>query len=167
MVPVRPKLDEIPTFYATRSRQYDRNRTFIPYNNVALNVGNGLDVSSGLFTAPMKGIYFISFAALKMWGTLKLCVQLKHNNVTIATRQLSADPSYTFSRQQWIGLNLQSTLLMEVGDTVGVYLHEGVLYDADPYVGVGRDVAAIMTDDNGKSITTKNTVFTGFIVQVL
>ena len=140
--------------------------TFVTYDEITLNVGDGLNGHTGLFTASQREIYFISFAALKQWNTIILCVQPKHNNVTLVTRKISADPEDPVSHMQWTTLNLQSTLLVEAGNTVGVYLNNGVLYDTNVSSVSPKIDANRIYDIDGKPITDRNTVFTGYILQI-
>ena len=56
--------------------------TIIPFNNVQLNIANGYDSNSGIFTAPTHGLYHISYAVRAshtICGADPVCAQLNVN----------------------------------------------------------------------------------------
>jgi hypothetical protein len=68
-------------FHVQRNASYSLNGTTIPFQIERLNVGGGMNITSGIFTAPKSGIYFFSFTGLKPTPSLpQLCVDLYHNS---------------------------------------------------------------------------------------
>ena len=64
-------LQSIPAFFATlTSGNIGPNYAHdaIKFNDVSLNIGNGYNPSTGKFTAPVDGIYQISFSYLQQHG---------------------------------------------------------------------------------------------------
>ncbi len=150
-----------PAFHGIRVRPYGTANTFVKYDEALLNVGNGLNITTGLFTAPFRGIYFFSFSATKQWGQENMSVVLKHNNMTISTRTISTGKE-TAGNMEWLSVNLQATLRMEAGDIVGIYTTLGLLYDIHPLLGPFNDIGNITKETAGRY-----TVFTGFTLQKL
>lgn len=48
------------SFYASRSSSFG-NPGYVSYENIILNNGNGLDRTTGIFTAPKSGTYLFTF----------------------------------------------------------------------------------------------------------
>jgi hypothetical protein len=48
-------------FYVQRESKFSTLDTPIPFDLAVVNEGNAMDLTSGTFTAPRKGIYFFSF----------------------------------------------------------------------------------------------------------
>ena len=67
-------------FYVQRDQPYTLRGTTIPFNIELLNVGGGMNISSGIFTAPKSGIYFFSFTGIKNRPGTDLPVYLYHNS---------------------------------------------------------------------------------------
>ena len=110
-------------FHVQRNSTYTLNGTTIPFQIEQLNVGGGMNITSGIFTAPKSGIYFFSFTGLKDYPTDELRVDLYHNSIRI-TR---ADGTHV---QGLLTATLSSTLSLKSGDRISLQLTTGQLYDA-------------------------------------
>ena len=143
----------IPAFYVFRSTPYNKQLSVIPFEEGFLNNGCSYNSSSGVFIAPLKGIYFFYFQAIKIWGTPNhLNVRLLHNNEEVAAQHVSTGNDAADGLVH-LPLNMQSILLMEEGDTASMFLKSGIIDD--------------------RVITPKQpwihrfTSFTGFLLQAL
>jgi len=93
----------------------------IRFNNQRLNVGNAMDTSNGVFTAPISGIYQFSFSMTKDgWTTGELFVYLRLNSNKIG---LSISSSGFYA-----GLaSFQSILALKKGDRIDLFKSQGKL----------------------------------------
>ena len=114
-------------FHVQRNLNYTLNGTTIPFEIERLNVGGGMNITSGIFTAPKSGIYFFSFSGLKGWSAnLDLYVGLFHNSNYISTAHgTSIDGFFTAT--------LSSTLSLKSGDQISLQLLKGGIHDNGPY----------------------------------
>jgi C1q-related factor len=107
-----------------------RNSTFsspnqnvtIPFNIEVTNVGNAMDLTSGIFTAPKTGTYFFAFSGIISDGD-QLYVSLMLNGYQIASTT-SYSP-YRFS----LSINIVSTLKLEADDEVSLSLSGYYLFE--------------------------------------
>ena len=84
-----------------------------------VNIGNAINLQTGVFTAPIKGRYAFGFSAKTDWtGT---SVTLRHNGVNVGS-------SYTLPLKT--NIPLQANLNLKIGDQVSIYLNDGVLFDS-------------------------------------
>lgn len=103
------------------------NGSIIPFQNEILNIGNAMNLSTGIFTAPVNGTYYFAFSALKMdVATPSVFVVLQKNRVPVAS---------TYSKNvngnlELNALGTQIFLSLSAGDTVNLYLSYGTLYDS-------------------------------------
>ena len=116
-----------PVFYAQRFTPFKTVGSIVNYDNTVVNIGNGLDQDAGIFTAPITGIYVFYFSALKNWGTVQMTIRVIHNDKTINSRQASSGERV--AGDHWATLETQMTLPMNAGDTVGIMLQSGDIYD--------------------------------------
>ena len=56
----------------------------IPYTKTYENIGNGLNIADGSFTAPVSGIYYFHFQGLTDTGDPNL-INIKHNGKIVAS----------------------------------------------------------------------------------
>ena len=65
-------------FDAFRNGPFDLEQSTVTYDGALVNAGNGLNISSGIFTAPYQGIYAFNFHALTRDGAATY-VKIMHN----------------------------------------------------------------------------------------
>ena len=109
-------------FYVQRTSPYNRAGTIIPYNILRLNVGGGMNIISGNFTAPKSGIYFFLFSGVKSSPNTALSIDLYQNSTPIA-RAEGTNVSGS------LVLTLSSTLSLTSGDQISLRLLNGELLD--------------------------------------
>ena len=68
------------TYTFTRAEGVDST---IPFDDVQLNVGGGYNPATSHFTAPVSGIYSISYAVLAYSGAMYTYVGLYVNNTKV------------------------------------------------------------------------------------
>ena len=109
-------------FHVQRDQMYTSVGTTIPFQVVRLNVGGGMNITSGIFTAPVSGIYHFSFTAIKNRPPAYLTVDL-YLNSTYITR---AEGTKVYDT---ITAALSVTLSLKSGDRISLRLTEGELFD--------------------------------------
>ena len=103
-------------FMVENTTVFDVINTPIPFQAARLNIGNAMDISTGIFTAPRKGIYFFLFTGVARWknsGSLEVRVGLKKNSNFIAFGYMNS-----LSNDAWETFALHSILNLEAGDSV-------------------------------------------------
>ena len=111
-------------FYVQRNEPYNISGT-IPFQNERLNVGRGMNITSGIFTAPKSGIYFFSFSGVKDVPANALFIDLYRisDYVTYITSAIGANVAGL------ITATLSLTLSLKSGDQISLRLYSGQLYD--------------------------------------
>ena len=97
----------------------------IPFEIVRMNVGNAMNITSGIFRVPKAGTYYFTFSAVKT-STATTYVSLYLFNSLVSS-------SYTTAVNDYYSLSLSSTLKLNVGDQISVRLRSGNLYDSSSY----------------------------------
>jgi C1q domain len=110
-------------FYVQRNEIYSTKDTIIPFNIEQLNIGGGMNIKSGIFTAPKSGIYFFSFVGLKEDNipNSQTRVDLYRNGDYVAT-------SYGTGSGHAFPTTVSSTLRLKSGDNISLRLFEGQLF---------------------------------------
>ena len=96
-------------FYVQISSSYSSDGTVIPWQMTRLNLGNAMNVGSGVFTAPKDGVYHFHFSA---YSDNKFDATLRLNGGVIG---------HGFSETKDT-VSIDSTLQLKKGDTVDMYL---------------------------------------------
>ena len=103
-----------------------RNSSFftvgaIPFELARLNEGNAMDIRTGVFTAPIDGIYHFSLSGIKDASNQSTWIKLRLNGEMIGSAYALENLSSSYY--------LQSILPLERGDRVNLFLEKGTLYD--------------------------------------
>ena len=106
-------------FYVQRSNLFDTESTPIPFDLERVNVGNAMDLTTGIFTAPRPGIYFFSFTGLAHFSASNFKVNLGVSLILNGDRIGSGwvEEANTVAAQL-LPLTIQSTLNLKKGDQV-------------------------------------------------
>eukprot|EP00096_Caligus_rogercresseyi_P004154 TRINITY_DN18312_c0_g1_i1.p1 TRINITY_DN18312_c0_g1~~TRINITY_DN18312_c0_g1_i1.p1 ORF type:complete len:314 (-),score=47.53 TRINITY_DN18312_c0_g1_i1:169-1110(-) len=125
-------------FNAFRNEPFYRPQSYVNYDGTNVNVGRGLNPKTGLFVAPLPGIYLFSFHALTKDGQ-PAYVKLNHNgrNVAGSYRRHEVEiptgmPDNTdrLASSKAEGMLSQTVLLnLSKGDEVGVFAYHGNIRD--------------------------------------
>ena len=117
-------------FYVQRNSIFNTPKSNIPFELARLNEGDAFNLSSGIFTVPVNGIYHFQFSAVKSlpYKYLDIFLQVNGTNIALAyTIQSSSGTSTVIS--------LSSSLRLAVSDRVNLFNHKslpnenGMLFD--------------------------------------
>jgi len=112
-------------FYVQRNSSFGPGAVVIPFELARINEGNGFDLSSGIFTVPIPGIYHFDFSAIKDESVTGLYIYLQVNGATIG--QAATDQAATGSND---AVSLSASLRLAAGDRVYLFNSGiGVLFD--------------------------------------
>jgi len=103
-------------FYVQRNSSFDNPKSIIPFELARLNEGDAFSLPSGIFTAPVNGIYHFQFSAVKAppYNYLDIFLQVNGENIALAyTIQSSSGTSTVIS--------LSSSLRLAVSDRVNLF----------------------------------------------
>lgn len=95
------------------------------YEVERLNLGNAMNIDTGIFTVPKTGIYHFTFSFVKHAYASGTHVSLQPN------REHVGNAHATFQRDDQCTSSLQATLQLKVGDKIKLILVAGPLHD-DP-----------------------------------
>ena len=104
-------------FYVQRESNFDTPFAISPFDVAPVNEGGAFNLTSGIFTVPVPGIYHFDFSALKSAEiSTYLSIYLQVNG---------ADVGAAFSFQSATGsedvVSLNASLQLEAGDKVNLY----------------------------------------------
>jgi ABC-type enterochelin transport system permease subunit len=104
-------------FYVQRNSSYAINTTVVPYENEQLNSGRAMNITSGVFTAPVSGRYFFSFVGRAI--TTETFVFLRVNG---SLNTIAYGSGLWFNFVITATLNLRKMISSTCICTVGLYL---------------------------------------------
>ena len=94
----------------------------IGYVNEVINTGGAMNLSTGVFSAPVPGIYHFDFSAMKGNTARSLDFYLRKNGRTVASKRMDSLPNKQVA-------SISASLKLKVNDTVYVYALGARLYD--------------------------------------
>lgn len=77
-------------FYVQRNTTFRQEQTIIPFEMDRLNEGMAMNLESGIFTAPVPGIYHFEFSAQKDGSHTFVMIHLQVNGETIGVAEASS-----------------------------------------------------------------------------
>jgi len=95
--------------------------TVIIFNQVNTNIGNSYNSSTGLFTAPIAGLYQFNFTGIT-----------NNNAFTEMTIDVNGSPvawTYCYFSATYANISMSTITYMSAGDSVRAYVRNGNLYD--------------------------------------
>lgn len=108
-------------FYVQKNLDYSSLELPISFESEFLNVGNAMNSTSGVFTAPRSGRYFFTVSGIKEEGPTGVFISLLLNGALTDRTDLYNGVQYTYS--------LQSTLNMQKGDQVSLMITKGAFHN--------------------------------------
>ena len=117
------KTGKTVSFNVGRNFTYNIVNTIIPFQLEFLNSGGAMNISTGIFTAPVAGIYLFSFAGMKQNVVGESIVSLQKNGVALTS-------SYATNLRNFVPFfGCKALLKLAVNDTINLFLATGTLYD--------------------------------------
>jgi hypothetical protein len=115
-------------FYAVRNQSdFAKAGSVIPYEHLMTNVGKAM-TKEGIFTAPLKGVYFFAFSFMTNVQNEQVAVRLRVNNGSmIATVVVHDGYRSSSSSPDWIPGSAHMSVALSKGDIVDTFLATGRL----------------------------------------
>jgi hypothetical protein len=107
-------------FYVQKSTTFNQLNTPVPFEVVQLNIGNAMNIASGIFTAPRKGTYFFSLSGVAAIPSTRgyLDVGIALNGAVVGKGEANDFTGGT----EWETYSVQITLKLEAGDLISVQI---------------------------------------------
>ena len=97
----------------------------IPYNNVVTNIGNGLNLKTGIFTAPVNGTFYFAWTGQAFRGAFVYLKSSTVNTHLCGTYSPNTSPS---------SLKCHAIVSLKKGDTVWASVYQ------TPYIGIDNSI---------------------------
>ena len=109
------------------SSNFDLENTVIPFEIERLNVGGAMNMATGVFIAPVDGIYHFEFNGMKNADPTAIFVFLQVNGINTGSAYATYLPNY-------LGLSgISASLKLETGDQVRLFKTTGTLHEYRQY----------------------------------
>jgi len=109
----------------------------MPFQKEYLNLGGGMNLTSGVFTAPKAGIYTFIFRGTGYYLAPTVFgygfVYLQRNGVDVAIGDSMINGG-NLSNAVYLNLSVRVTLRPNIGDTVTIRLYKGTIYSNDKHI---------------------------------
>jgi len=105
------------------SSNFDLENAVIPFDIERLNVGGAMNMATGVFVAPVNGIYHFEFNGMKYVDSTAIFVFLQVNGDNIGSAYATNLPNY-------LGLSgISASLKLKSGDQVRLFKTTGTLHE--------------------------------------
>lgn len=111
-------------FYVQRNTKFSTTAAAIPFQVEHLNMGRAMNLSTGVFTVPVDGIYHFDLSAVKDASVPELEIHLQVNGAALAR----ADMNH-LSKGSYDSVSFTASFQLKQNDRVNLYLNIGVIYD--------------------------------------
>jgi len=125
-------------FYVQKNYSFSE-KAVIPFELERLNEGGAMNLVSGVFTAPIPGIYHFQFSCLaesSVYSDLDIHIQLNEEKIGVA---------HTSSKMGFSTTALTASLRLKATDRVTLYKAGGVLHDS---IGHHTDFAGWLVEED-------------------
>jgi len=110
-------------FYVQKNTSFTKENSIVPFEIALDNVGNAMNLASGIFISPKPGTYYFSFTAIRKNNpATRLTIFLRVNGVAIAQASASDHHGSLLA-------TMTCTLKLKQGDTVDLFKTTGYLYE--------------------------------------
>lgn len=110
-------------FDAYKTTGVSNVNNIVTYDGIHVNVGNGMDIRTGIFTALVAGVYLFNFVAVKH-ETKDVRFFIKKNRQNIVATSYA--PAF---HQAAIPMSMSSIQSLKEGETMSIELSAGPSYD--------------------------------------
>jgi len=109
-------------FYVQRNTNWTTLNTPMPFQIERLNVGNAMNIGTGVFKAPKTGTYYFAFSGMKTNAASHSSIEIRLNGNRLGS-------SYFGTFNTWTAGSLHANLKLKTGDEITLQLNAGPLYD--------------------------------------
>lgn len=120
------------SFHVSLERSFSNNKEYVPYDYIVLNRGNGLNKTTGIFTAPRAGTYLFTFTAVTNPRENQV-VSIKLNGVP---RAKIDNVKNSNGNSHWQTNSMSIVLSLYVNDKVAVSLEQGAIRWSSYFCGI-------------------------------
>ena len=130
-------LTETVHFYVQRNTSFSTASAIVPFELSRLNEGGAMDLTSGIFTAPVPGIYHFGFSGVSDSSSngLGIFLQLNGENIGIAVAGSGVTAFGTLSLTASVRLKANDRVNLYKDGNNGHVLHEYGNYHYTHFTG--------------------------------